>query len=128
LKYRSDIEQVVPQEVFEIFHRLLQKGIKPKEILVFLDKVINVFYKSLISYSWERPEKNSFMDFLMQENRALINKLDKIKEILKEKDFEARKGALIPKISELMEFNHYYLKKENSLFPILYFAKNILHN
>ncbi len=71
LKHKSDIEQVTPQEVFEIFHLLLQKGEKPKELLVFLDKVINVFYKSLANYLWEWPEKNSFMDFLLQENHAL---------------------------------------------------------
>lgn len=119
LKYRNDIEQVTPQEVFEIFYQLLQKGEKPKEILIFLDKVINVFYKSLANYSWEWPQKNSFMDFLIQENRALTNQLEAIKEIIKEKAFEDRKKELLPRIYELQEFNHHYLKKENILFPFL---------
>lgn len=119
LKYRSDIEQVTPQEVFEIFHSLYKSGIEPKEILLFLDKVINVFYKSLISYSWNKPEEKSFVGFLLQENRALVDKLEKTKEILKEKDFEVRVRELIPKVRELMEFNHHYLKKENILFPYL---------
>ncbi|MDF2592350.1 MAG: putative sensor protein [Clostridia bacterium] len=119
LKYKVDLEQVTPQEVFEIFHSLLQKGSKPTEILVILDKVINVFYKSLIGYSWKRPEKNSFVDYLLQENRALISKLDTIKEIIKEKDFQVRKKELLPKIRELQHFNQHYLKKENILFPYL---------
>ncbi|MDF2890090.1 MAG: putative sensor protein [Clostridia bacterium] len=119
LKYRSDLEQVTPQEAFEIFHSLLQKGCKPVEILVILDKVINVFYKSLIGYAWRRPEKNSFMDYLLQENRALIFKLEAIKEIIKEKDFRAGKNELLQKIRELQQFNHHYLKKENILFPFL---------
>ncbi|MDF2531329.1 MAG: putative sensor protein [Clostridia bacterium] len=119
LKYKSDLEQVTPQEAFEIFHSFLQKGCKPAEILVILDKVINVFYKSLIEYAWRRPEKNSFVDYLLQENRALIFKLEAIKEIIKEKDFQARKNELLHKIRELQQFNHHYLKKENILFPFL---------
>lgn len=119
LRYKSDIEQVTPQEVFEIFYCTLQKGAEPKEILVFLDKVINVFYKSLTNYSWKRPEDNSFVGLMIQENHALIRKLEDIKEILKDKDFEARKRELIPKVNELMDFKDHYLKKENILFPFL---------
>lgn len=119
LRYKSDIEQVTPQEVFEIFYSLLQKDAEPKEILVFLDKVINVFYISLTNYSWKIPENNSFIGFLIQENHALIEKLEGIKEIIKDKDFEARKSELIPKVNELMDFRDHYLKKENILFPFL---------
>jgi DUF438 domain-containing protein len=59
------------------------------------------------------------MGYLMQENRAMLNKLDIIKEILKKKDFESDKEELILRISELLKFNHHYLKKENILFPFL---------
>jgi DUF438 domain-containing protein len=118
-KYRNDIEQVTPQEVFEVFHLQIQKGVQPNEILVFLDKVINVFYKSLTGYSWKRPDKNSFIDTLIQENRGLVNKLDIIKEIIKEKDIQSRKEELLTRIRELQKFNHHYLKKENILFPFL---------
>lgn len=119
LKYRSDIEQVTPQEAFEIFYRLLQMGQAPGEILTYLDKVINVFYKSLAGYSWKRPEENSFLGLLMQENRALVARLEAIKTIIKEKDFHAGKEELTAKIRELMKFNGHYLKKENILFPFL---------
>ncbi len=119
LKYRSDIEQVTPQEAFEIFYRLLQMGQAPGEILTYLDKVINVFYKSLAGYSWKRPEENSFLGLLMQENRALVARLEAIKKIIKEKDFQAGKEELTVKIRELLKFNGHYLKKENILFPFL---------
>ncbi|MDF2520480.1 MAG: putative sensor protein [Clostridia bacterium] len=118
-KYRSDIEQVTPQEVFEIFYNQLQKQIEPAEILLFLDKVINVFYKSLVSYSWKRPEQNSFIDYLIQENKALAGKLDDIKEIVKDGKVQERREELILKLRELQHFNHHYLKKENILFPYL---------
>lgn len=119
LRYKSDIEQVTPQEVFEIFYSMLQKDTAPKEILIFLDKIINVFYISLTNYSWKIPEDNSFIGSLIQENHAMIEKLEGIKEIIKDKNFEARKGELIPKVYELMDFKDHYLKKENILFPFL---------
>lgn len=118
-KYKKDIESVTPQEVFEIFYSQLEKGIEPKEILVFLDKIINVFYKSLVAYSWQKSENDSFIGLLMQENQALRDKLENIKVILKEPDLKIKKRELLPKIRELQQFNHHYLKKENILFPYL---------
>jgi len=118
-RYKKDFENVTPQEIFGAFHILLEKGIEPKELLVILDKVINVFYKALSTYEWKKPEKDSFLDFLMKENHALIVKLEGIKELLEEKDLQARKEGLIPGIKELLGFNAHYLKKENILFPYL---------
>ena len=118
-KYKDDIEHVKPQEVFEIFHSLLEEGSKPREILTFLDKVINVFYKSLVSYQWSTPENDNFLLDLMQENQALVKKVDQIKEVLKEESLETKKEKLLSKVKELELFNDHYLKKENILFPYL---------
>ncbi|MGB4499995.1 MAG: DUF438 domain-containing protein, partial [Natronincolaceae bacterium] len=60
-KYREDVENVTPQEAFEIFHSLIEEGVKPDEILLFLDKTINVFYKSLLNYRWEKPQNDNFL-------------------------------------------------------------------
>lgn len=118
-KYKTDIENVTPQEVFEIFHSLLKHGAKADEILVFLDKVINVFYKSLSGYTWKKPERNSFVGLMLEENKALVQKLENIKDIIRLEDFSRRKEALLPRILELKEFNKHYLKKENILFPYM---------
>ncbi len=60
-EYKEDIESVKPQEAFEIFYSLIEEEIQPKEILVFLDKVINVFYKSLLNHRWEKPDNDNFL-------------------------------------------------------------------
>ena len=117
--YREDIGKVTPQEAFEVFYSVLQEGAEPSEILVFLDKVINVFYKSLKGYMWQKPEENSFMGIMMKENKALLERLEAIKEIIGITDLRNRKKALLPKIAELREFDRHYLKKENILFPYL---------
>lgn len=118
-KYKVNIENVKPQEVFEIFHSLLNGNEEPKDILVYLDKVINVFYKSLTSYKWTRPKNDNFLQDLILENKALTKKLDDVKDILKEESLETKKEKLIPRIEELQLFNDHYLKKENILFPYL---------
>lgn len=119
LKYKEDIEKVKPQEAFEIFHSRLQDGKEPREILEYLDKIINVFYKSLYNYQWEKPENDNFLMDLILENEALTRKVEHIKEILKEESLEVKKKKLLPKIEELLEINHHYSKKENILFPYL---------
>jgi len=118
-QYKEDILKVKPQEAFEIFYNQLQKGFSAKEILKILDKVINVFNKSLIQYEWKEPEENSFLHTMMKENQALETKLAAIKDIIKEKDFINNKDRLLAHIEELQEFDAHYLKKENILFPYL---------
>ncbi|NLN48933.1 MAG: DUF438 domain-containing protein [Clostridiales bacterium] len=118
-KYYDDIEKVTPGETFEVFFQHLKRGLMPKDILKILDKVIHVFNISLSEFSWDKPLKDSFPDTLMKENRALVNKLENIKEIIKRKDFKNNKTELLKRIEELQDFNPHYLKKENILFPYL---------
>ena len=119
IEYKKDIESVTPQDAFEIFYNLTEEGIKPDEILKFLDKVINVFYKGLLNYQWEKPKNDNFLMDLIEENEALVKKTDYIKEILKESNLGVKKEKLLPRIKELELFNDHYIKKENILFPYM---------
>src|SRR5690554_5821425 len=80
-QYKDYIDNVKPQEVFEIFYSMFDRGVEPKKILLFLDKIINVFYKSLSSYKWERPKNDNFLKDLELENEALTLKINNIKEL-----------------------------------------------
>ena len=119
LQYRTDIEQVTPQEAFEIFYSQVERGQEPSKVLLVLDKVINIFYKSLSNYQWKWPAKDTFMDYLIRENAALTQRLENIKRIIKEKTFSQNREELIIKIQELTGFDGHYLKKENILFPYM---------
>lgn len=118
-EYKEDIESIKPREAFEIFYSLINEGVQPKEILVFLDKVINVFYKSLLNYQWQKPGNDNFLMDLINENEELVKKTDEIKLLMKEPELNIRKQKLLPLVSELEEFNDHYLKKENILFPYM---------
>ena len=118
-KYKDDIVSVKPQEAFEIFKTLLDEGSESKEILVFLDKVINAFYKSLSNHKWQMPQNDNFLKDMNLENEGLVKKTDEIKELLKENDLKIKKAKILEKVIELDEFNDHYLKKENILFPYM---------
>lgn len=118
-KYKEEIESVSPQEAFEVFHGLLEEGTEASEILVFLDRVIHVFYKSLSNYQWTRPDSYDFLTYLIRENQGLQDKADEIRQLLGEADLQVKKERLLPKIIELQEFDDHYIKKENILFPYM---------
>ena len=118
-RYQEAFEEVGPQDLFGAFYRLMEKGLQPKELLGVLDKVINVAYEGLTAHSWKMPANNGFLLSLMMENQALIEKLEEIKGVLREEDQLSRKEKLIPRVEELLRFNHHYLKKENILFPYM---------
>ncbi|HEY8362821.1 MAG TPA: PAS domain-containing protein [Tissierellaceae bacterium] len=117
--YKDSLDNVTPQDAFEVFYSKLQEGYEPKEILEILDRVINVFHHSLKDYKWEKPKENSFLDILMKENKALEKKLNEIRPILFDKNIKEKKKELLSKLKELQKFDAHYLKKENILFPYL---------
>ncbi len=118
-EHEEDALDVTPQEAFEIFHGLVEEGTEPDEILTFLDKAINVFYKGLLNHRWAKPENDDFLMDLIKENEELVKRTDKIKELLGETDLQIKKQNLIPKIKELQDFDDHYIKKENILFPYM---------
>ncbi|MEL7648950.1 MAG: PAS domain-containing protein [Sedimentibacter sp.] len=118
-EYRDYIDQVQPQDAFEVFKSLLDEGETPKDILIFLDKVINAFFKGLSKHSWKKPENDDFLNDMAEENKALAAKTDEIKILLKETDLTLKKSAILSKIRELETFDSHYLKKENILFPYM---------
>ena len=118
-EYKDFIEKVKPQDAFEVFKSLLDDGTMPKEILVYLDKAINAFYKGLSDYKWKMPENDNFINDMLKENMALVIKTDEIKVILKEPDLDTKKVKIHDKLKELESFNAHYIKKENILFPYM---------
>lgn len=119
LEYKEDIDTVTPQDAFEIFHGLIQDGFKENEILVFLDKIINVFYESLSNYRYQRPKNDNFLLDLILENEEMKKKIEGIKVVIREPVSSIRRQKLLPLVEELKEFYPHYTKKENILFPYL---------
>ena len=124
-EHKAAIDCMTPYDMINLEDQQLKMGITVEEIKKFIDKVINVFYTSLSSYEWTKPEDGSFLYYLMFENKMLEFKLNKAKKILKtynkRDDFEKKriKEDLIPHFEDFLNFDAHYVKKENILFPYL---------
>ena len=119
LKYQKDLESIKPQDVFLVANEQLKMGISPKEMLSVVDKLINVFYKSLTAYSWQKPEEGSFLYYMMEENRVLVAMLDAFKVNVKKQEYGYELIRICDFLAELEKYNSHLQKLENILFPYL---------
>lgn len=123
-KYRADIESVSPEEAMQLLDDLLQRYdfARIKEIVA---KLINIFYKSLNSREWEKPQEGHFLHYLMLENEKAKELIEEIRDTIKQLNtlpkaehppLFAGMGRLV---AELKPYELHYIKKENILFPYL---------
>ena len=124
-KYKDAIDNVTPYDMLALEDKQMQMGITPKAIKKDVEKVINIFFKSLEKYSWVKPKEDTFLYHLMLENQAYTFKLNQIKKIIKSfkgkenDDFNQMQKELLPHFKVFLEFEPHYIKKENILFPFL---------
>lgn len=120
-KYKEAIDNVTPFDMVKIEDIQFKMGLEINEIKRSINKVINIFYKSLKNYKWKQPKEGTFLYYLMLENRAFEYKLNKVKKIIKsykdkeEKELESFKKDLISHFEEFKNFDPHYSKKENIL-------------
>jgi len=124
-KYKDAIDNVTPYDMLALEDKQMQMGITPKAIKKDVEKVINIFFKSLEKYPWKKPKEDTFLYHLMLENQAFVFRLNQIKKIIKSykgkenDDFNQMQKELLPHFKAFLEFELHYVKKENILFPFL---------
>ncbi len=124
-KHQKIINTVTPIETMQLLDKLLSEGLSNGTVKTNVGKIINVFYKSLCAYHWEKPGEGHFLYYMMLENREVqkimadLKSVNKIYLKSKNQDFP----ALIPKLKTLIEhlkaYELHYIKKENILFPYI---------
>ncbi len=124
-RYQNAIDKVTPFDVIELENRQMNSGVSTVDIKKSIGKILNAFYTPLSSYEWKKPAKGTFLYYLMLENRAMEQKLNTIKQILKKYHTEDSftypmlRQKLIPLFLEILDFDEHYIKKENILFPYI---------
>lgn len=124
-KYKDAIDNVTPHDMLRLEDKQMQMGMSPDVIKKDVEKIINVFSKSLERYEWEKPKEGAFLYYLMLENEAFKFKLNQIKKILRSykgceaSHFQELKEEVLPRFIEFIAFDYHYIKKENILFPYL---------
>ncbi len=123
--YKDAIENITPHDMLKLEDKQMQMGITPEQIKGDIEKIINVFFKSLDSYKWKKPSDGSFLFYLMLENEAFTFKLNQVKKVIRnykgreESEFNKLKSELLSHFIKFHEFDSHYIKKENILFPYL---------
>ena len=117
-EYEQEVLSVSASDLFTLFYAVHQRGSKPSEILVYLDKLIHLFAQALEPKCVDMPV-DSFLDHLMQENREMEKRLNAIKAILIEDKYQFIPEHLIERFEELIPFELHYTKLQNILFPYL---------
>ena len=123
--HKNVIETVTAQEAMMVLDQMFEEGFSNETIKSNVGKIINVFYKSLNSQSWDRPSSNHFLYYLMQENRQVEMIIDGMKKVIKSLclDPEPDEQFLYTKLKEalnsLRPYELHYIKKEHILFPFI---------
>jgi len=118
-EYRAEIDTVCPTDLFLIMNEQLKQGMSVQDMLVFVDKIVNVFADALVKAVWQRPKPDTFLGCLIAENAALIARLDSFKAVLKARDDEALRAKTPDLLAFLAKYNAHLLKLENILFPYM---------
>ncbi len=126
-KYYNDITRVNAKDVIEVIDRLVRKDIETEGLKKGLDKIFNIFYKSLINADKKLPAEKTFLYYLVKENDELDKRLKAIRPLVKEvnrkdlpaQEFELAIEQLKKRVEDLGNFESHYVKKENILFPYL---------
>lgn len=132
-EYRPYIETINAVEAMQVLDMLLVQGYSVETVKRNVGKLINIFFKALNSYAWNKPAEGHFIFYLMQENRQVEKVMNRLKQVIRalfNKSADTRENGQMNDeaqlynemrvlIDELNEYELHYIKKENILFPYL---------
>ncbi|MCG8410295.1 MAG: PAS domain-containing protein [Bacteroidales bacterium] len=120
---RDFIETVVPSDFITLFDEIIQEGYDMEDIKTLTNKILNIFHITISNYRRVKPEPNSFLGVLEQNNEEMKQVLNKIRPVFKSfmKDNQNTKlrTELLSLFDTLNLFVKHYTIKENVLFPII---------
>ncbi len=122
-KYDIITDNFVPSDILETFNNVFAYQKDIEKIKTASNKLFNILYKAFNEYPAIKPKKNSFLDYLIQDNKLILNVLDKakpaIQAINKDKVTVEYLSEIKKYFTELTKIDKHYTLKENILFPIL---------
>lgn len=116
-EYLSDIKNVTPFEIFDLMTDYMNQGNEPGAMLVGVDKLINVFHSALAEFQWSKPEVNTFLYVMMEENRGLKERLEAFKTITKDGNYNKEILEIKSFLCDIDSYEQHLAKLENILFP-----------
>lgn len=119
----SLLDKVQYKDVIRVVDELVRHNIPMNELKTGINKILNLFYKTLNAAILVPPEKHSFLWYLMQNNLEMEKRLKNIRPLIKDLNNEPQKVEIrkevMKQFSGLEPFAHLYTIKENILFPVI---------
>ena len=119
----SLIESCTAYDVIVLVDSLVKMDIPVEELKKGINRFLNLVYTSISTDPKIIKPKNRYLECLMENNKILGNKLQRIKALVREinknpDDFQL-KNNILEQYRELDKYNVYYEIKENILFPVI---------
>ena len=117
------IDSCVPADVIEVVDRLVTRKLPMEELKKGVNKLLNLLHKTLAEHPYYLPESDSYLGYLIENNRLMEERLLAIKPLFrgvnKQAGDESIKKELLERLIDLEKFGDYYTIKENLLFPVI---------
>ena len=115
------IDTVNYRDVIWVVDEMVRQNIPMQELKMGINKILNLFYKTLNSLNVDTPDENTFLWYLVENNRKMESLLKAIRPLIKELNGFSSGQNLIRqlqvKFKQLQLFCQHYVIKENILFP-----------
>ncbi len=117
------IPLVIPSDFITLFDELIKEGIEIDRLKTLSNKILNIFHNPVDIYKRIKPDRNSFLGVLEQNNRKMEEILNEIRPLFKALIKDIRDTDTLSRLytlfKKLEEFAQHYTIKENVLFPVL---------
>ena len=114
--------EFTPEDVITLFDRLFDAGYSVEELKSPSNKLFNLLHQTLDRYSAGEVEQDSFLSYLIEDNRRLEEFLKQARPLILKLN-SSYTHEDIRTLTELFEsiqkVHKHYVIKENALFPIL---------
>jgi len=124
--HSKDIKAATPTEVMWLVDAVMQQIPDLAEVKIIVSRMMNSFTHAMKNYIWDRPETNSYINKLLEENREIDVCMERLRTLLKEMNSQDSKTDIVSKIEAIQievyslreQFGHYG-DKELVLFPVI---------
>ena len=122
-KYDIITDNFIPSDILETFDNIFAFEPDIEKIKLVSNKLFNILYKTFNEYPSIEVSKNSFLFYVIEDNKlindVLQNAKPAIKSINKGKIKQEDLNDIKKYFTELIKIDRHYTLKENVLFPVL---------
>ncbi len=119
--HKLSLDKITPTDIIAVVDKLMIDKIPFDKLKKGINRILNVVYKTINEFPYDKPT-DAFFSHMIAENNELDIRLKKIMPLIKQinKNLDNNiVSELKEKITDLLQFNNHYVKKENVLFPYI---------